>query len=63
MSHQLQPLETDAAPDCKLREGRINSVNQHISLSGSQVQHRAAPVGVCDTDTDSEKPSRPEKLG
>lgn len=46
---------------CVRRRHPIQS-NQHLSLPGSRGQHRAAPVGICDTDTDSEKPPRPETL-
>lgn len=60
---QLQPLETDDASNWKLCEAETSdSVNQHLSLTGSRGHHRAAPVGICDIDTNSEKPPRPETL-
>lgn len=64
MSPKVQPLETNiASVRPKLRGGEMSaSVNRHISFSGSSVRHTAAPVDICDADTNSEKSSRPEKL-
>lgn len=63
MSHQLEALETDTASDLSFVEAGCltQSINTLHSLGpGSSPQWH--PVGTCDTGTNTEKPSRPEKL-
>lgn len=61
MSHQLEALERDIASDLSFAEaGCLSQSTLHSPGPGSSPQRH--PVGTCDTGTNTEKPSRPEKL-